>query len=1161
MDLNYWFMMNNKLLICVISMAKMALADIPEPVSLQELDPRRTAWSEEVASEVNPYFKRQYLDAPDDLLECLDESVVYRPNHGLGHGMRQGYLAVDIAVFMDNARRLYSDTDVNDLQTWIRKKAKDDKLFLQKLEFANSFQRSGRESDIAKGTNPTRYAEFLAADRENFQKAAQRRIGTLFNNQAEIEIYKHAITDVFEPNSEPSDLTMLSKIFYSAHLFDLRRLPDFDKAKIQENIARQLFATTTPTALQKNFIDKVWQRTGDYLDATGDRDMEDAQKRLYNTKVFCELAHNPKAMVRALQHARIKSEKKLLQQSIAHAGVIREIKQRAGVPYSSTPFALSEEEQQRVDEFRNTLKGAQYTASEAYLKIENGEMYIETPPDLPKGLARKNVDYNLRTFLGAIKRKIIHDDRSVTYGPRIPNPDQHYVDTLVDAIMAERANRDKIVLYQTTEPEMGVFIDVFSQIRNQLLMSGGRDMSALRVLDEGFLKLDEENKKANVRKFMAAFKGVSDDKREYADLMLSTNFSIVGSDQQVNADTYNMFFEVKDRKVVTTELDYEAYLQHVQTKTGIPLRYEDFKAIVNRTVLTDEFGKPYRNGRLIQIFVDPEVLVDIGYLSVLMGAPVLKDGVNADLDEAIKKLRTSPLTFHEYVKGMTGANISTKPHLKRLSQLELHDLQVRLFMRPEVMFNPQLIKIISYWRFPEGDHMRNYYRDIAKLINDSLVVWYQKGAPMMSGAFAPDTVKLTKLIDMVYQGSTKEKMPRSSLTLPEQFVALVTDDKNEDAANFLATYFEQLKDQQFTTLPTRSRPETKTLSLKSYLNSECSSNLPVIKVAFDNGIFAGGDETFKIYRALRHFKQEFLKTLDEIKDPEATSTLFNKYISSIANEAWPINLYKSINGKNNDEEYAKNLSAIGKVLVKNPHMANSMILAINTYNFKDDNERSKILDEIVSIFTKQSQFFKLPINYNYFDTEEAMTKFIGWLKYSRKNADDKFWIFTTARLLERGLQGDPSSWSNVVSFLSSVPQSTLTHVAKNLDVRHVFPSDEINTMTVWARALGKSDPVSTGEEACPNKAYFRAILTESAVRNALSTQSHADFVDADKKWRVSNAQVRGVDTELENLLKNLNPYNLAYDTSDSPKRCIAKFSQRGVEKIRIDLDLVVPDDK
>jgi hypothetical protein len=242
--------------------------------------------------------------------------------------------------------------------------------------------------------------------KKNFQAAAEKRIGSLFENQEEIDLFSQAIVDKFEPDTPFSDLVFLSKILYTAHLLDLRRLTNFQKDKILKNISMQLFETEKLTEWESKLLDKLWVRSGDYLNATGDRDMDDQAKSDYDRDIFCSQAHNPKLLVHALQLARTKPEEKLLQSILAHTDAIRELKekfQNAEAP--EPPYQHTPEEQEKITQLREALKNAPYTASEAYLKILLGEQYIEIPREASEEIARTITTKNVMALSRGTKKK------------------------------------------------------------------------------------------------------------------------------------------------------------------------------------------------------------------------------------------------------------------------------------------------------------------------------------------------------------------------------------------------------------------------------------------------------------------------------------------------------------------------------------------------------------------------------------------------------------------------------------------------------------------------------------------------------------------------------------------------------------------------------------
>lgn len=276
-----------------------------------EVNEKHLVWSMKIAEEVNQHFSRPYEHSPTNMLVSPEGQNVYRPNHSLAHGLRQAFLAVDIAVLLKHAGSYTLGPRGKELREWVIDKISKDQRFLEKLEFANAFQRSGRQSESSRKHNPELYTEYLQNDQKNFEEAARTHLGDLFASQEEIEIFKMAITDRFDMGENSSDLLFLSKIFYTTHQLDLRRIGAFDKKEIFETIAVQLFETKTINEDEQKLIDSLWKRSGDYLRATGDRDMEDPQRRgfqAYNMDVFCKQAKNPELLVEALYKARMPYE-------------------------------------------------------------------------------------------------------------------------------------------------------------------------------------------------------------------------------------------------------------------------------------------------------------------------------------------------------------------------------------------------------------------------------------------------------------------------------------------------------------------------------------------------------------------------------------------------------------------------------------------------------------------------------------------------------------------------------------------------------------------------------------------------------------------------------------------------------------------------------------
>lgn len=999
------------------------------PVPLEKMSEDRLNWSREVAYLVNDFFSRPYEDAWDKsdsfyALKCGDGNVVFRPNHSLAHGMRQAYLAVDIVLIFRQANgSLFTDSKNGErFISWIRQRLKSDLNFLKKVEMANAFQRTGRKSEISRGQDKEKYESYLRADKENFSTKVTDYVGQgkLFKDSDEANLFRDAIVTKFDekPANVSDDLYFLSKIFFAAHLFDLRRLPNFDKGQLYREISAQLFGTTAPNEPEKEIFNKVWSKAGDYLAATGDRDMDDPVKNDWNKDVFCAQAKDPGLMATALQIAKTNPEGKLLKSIIVHAQAMRELKEKIN---------KTQKRFKSANELRDALENAPYTASEGYLKILLGNDYKEVPLSAKQDEARAITTLNVRAFLSEPKKL---EEQSLL--PRVDKPDDHYVNVLVDAMMEERKYKGKIVFYHTTEPEIGFLFDVYTQLRNFLRIEGGDEIQALRAIDRDFMILNEAAQRtkspssraenATVKDFMEKFKTVADSDDVYRTMGLSTNFSLFGSDQQKWADSYNMFFEVKDKRVATQPLELEKFFGYIEQYTGIPMEYRQYKQILERFILNCG-PTPCRNGRLVQIFVDPLVVNDMAYFSVLLGAPVLKEGVTQDIAVPIAILRTAPTKLLSYLEGTSGGVLSyVESNLLRPNKLQLHDLQARLFMRPDLIFNPKMVRIKSYFRYDMTDRSAEYRRQIKKLVSDNLVTWLKAGAPSDPDAFQKESVKLKTLVGEVYRGSTGRPAPSSKpMELEEQFMALLVRGNDVQAARLLNDNYAALKDKMYTT-PRNQKGGGGVTTTLAHLYLEVNLGA-AYKVLFDKGLYPGGDIAYKVFSLLHRREQfDFVQLLFNLKDSAESCRLYLIYFGDKKEieGSGILAMIKALDLLNNDKEAIETAEPL---------------LAQLNYKFPDRtlkgigniprNKRKEVVDETMIVVHDPTQHSAFQ---NAFFIQDIMAK-VWNLRDENKATRNLFWSVV------KQISG---SWNDRLNLIEGV-RSTDVEILKAIEANLKSP--------------------------------------------------------------------------------------------------------------------------
>ena len=267
-------------------------------------------WTTHVMHEIKPYFLSPYQDGGkiDRVVKQINGTlyVVERFNHGLAHGLRQGALAKDIVRLLARLKKegqIFNDVQVNSLLNWAQEKlsAPGRSNFIYKLELAAAFQRSGRQSEANSSCQSQRYMEYELQDAINFKIAAQK--SGLFTSKLEIQVFAEAILwsnkGTLNEN-ENQDLKYLRRILHAAHTFDLRRIPFFNRRRIQQDGLDQLIGYSVNLSSSEKYreiVELLWDRSGAYLKATGDRDLVTNQQ--LQDEFFLQ-TQNPYQMVEAI---------------------------------------------------------------------------------------------------------------------------------------------------------------------------------------------------------------------------------------------------------------------------------------------------------------------------------------------------------------------------------------------------------------------------------------------------------------------------------------------------------------------------------------------------------------------------------------------------------------------------------------------------------------------------------------------------------------------------------------------------------------------------------------------------------------------------------------------------------------------------------------------
>lgn len=313
------------------------------PIDTLSLSPNEGLLSDDMANTANTYYSKPYRDAPHDFVQAtIDQKAyrIFRPNHGLLHGLRKAALAINAATILS--------TSDSSLAPWIHA-ATDPRMksynqnFLQQLSFGLLMLRTGRESE-----KNDKYREYSYRSAENFAREAPKT--GLFPRPKDVEDFIFAIQTVGdvakcfdEVNGHyiytkahgcTSDRLNLYSFMYGVHHLDLRRMVGFSKNDIFTTTAQLfgLYKDGQPN-INAEAIKKLWQLSGEYLRVTGDRDMDGMPPthRLYK-KPFYLLSNNP-----ALARKRVEEVLKLSLAAAANQPGISAISKIVIAPADKNP--------------------------------------------------------------------------------------------------------------------------------------------------------------------------------------------------------------------------------------------------------------------------------------------------------------------------------------------------------------------------------------------------------------------------------------------------------------------------------------------------------------------------------------------------------------------------------------------------------------------------------------------------------------------------------------------------------------------------------------------------------------------------------------------------------------------------------------------------------
>ncbi|HAT9729511.1 TPA: hypothetical protein JBD73_04200 [Legionella pneumophila subsp. pneumophila] len=240
----------------------------------------------------DPSEKNKDPNSSDWTLNCGNNKILHRPNHGLSHTLRGATLVPEV---------LYSyATHSTDKKTrdMVQNISKDD---IKRMQVAMLFSVVGRKSELGFADNPGVYGGYRKASAELFEQYAKTHYKDLFTSPEQIAYWKRLVLDYgnpgFHPEANKPEQAIIAKIMRQCHCLDLLRC--YFKEEFAKKVTKPLQDDLGVDAANSlvNYSKTLLEKTGDRLIGTKSYNLQ--EHWLNNTDV----SHCINTLNSASQHA------------------------------------------------------------------------------------------------------------------------------------------------------------------------------------------------------------------------------------------------------------------------------------------------------------------------------------------------------------------------------------------------------------------------------------------------------------------------------------------------------------------------------------------------------------------------------------------------------------------------------------------------------------------------------------------------------------------------------------------------------------------------------------------------------------------------------------------------------------------------------------------
>ena len=313
-----------------------------------------------------------------------------------------------------------------------------------------------------------------------------------------------------------------------------------------------------------------------------------------------------------------------------------------------------------------------------------------------------------------------------------------YQYALMTALKREREMRDWFVVYHAVRNDTGFLYDVASMFRNVMGFYGSDNFNSFRMLDTFFKDLEgvQDFLDDEIKRQGGDFTGLDNYRGQFQEKGLSVNIFLFGSKDSNRSSTFKMF-SYRDTADLPGLPNFDVHMRYLLSQFGADdaVSLQEYRDLYTtffpgQGALNDGTNK---SGELYQIFINPDDVDDVLYLSLMMGRGLFATAAEQRQKYAPKRVLTlmrQSMTEAETERGRLG--LSAGAH----GNNDFQNFQARLLLKPSIMSDPTKVRIEKYYTRPPND---GYQEALRRLVERHITRFLLRKLTFSPGVFETST--------------------------------------------------------------------------------------------------------------------------------------------------------------------------------------------------------------------------------------------------------------------------------------------------------------------------------------------------------------------------------------------------------------------------------------